>query len=162
VGQAGVVLAEAEGEHILEECILGLVVLVLGAGVDHIGFARIAVGLEEGRSVGVHNCSERTGFVLEVAIWVAEGTGWGCKCLEVEEAAAWAFARKGRAVIVTGDRNHRCEKRKQDVPIEDVLIGVEVRLGLGIGLQNSWWGILQRVMMKNYKIRIVIEEACWS
>ena len=42
VGQAAVVLVEAGVEYILEECILVLVVLVLGAVAEHIGFAGIA------------------------------------------------------------------------------------------------------------------------
>ena len=62
VGGQGAVVQVAEGaEHIQEEYILVLAGLK-AAVVDHI--AGTAVDLEEGMSVGVRSCSERSGFVL--------------------------------------------------------------------------------------------------
>ena len=72
-----------------------------------------------------------------------------------------ASVRKGRAVIVLGDRNHYCEKRKQDVLIVDERTEVAASLGLGTGRRNSWWGISQRVTTMNYRILIAIGGVCW-
>lgn len=65
VDQEGGGLAEVEVGCSREECILVLVGLVLDAVVDHIGFARTVVGLEEERLAGVHSCFEKIGFELE-------------------------------------------------------------------------------------------------
>lgn len=136
VGQAAVVLVEAVEEYILEECILVLVVLVLGAVVEHTGFAGIAAGWGEVRSVGVHSCFERIGFALEVGMSVVLDMNLGCNYLETEEVAVLASECRGQAE--TGNRSSLDWKRKQDVPIVGVLIGVAGRLGLDIDQQSSW------------------------
>lgn len=134
VGQEAVVLVEAEVGYSLEECIL--VALTVDAGAGHIGFARIAFGLEVVRLSGVHIDFERIGSVLDVVRWL-EGMHWDCRNFVVEEVLGLAFVRKDRAAIVVFvNRNLRCE-RKQDERIVDVLIEVVANSGLGIGRRNS-------------------------